>query len=533
MAERIVQQPGSTSRNTHYDQLPAAEVERSTFDRSRKWISTLPEAGRLYPMFVEEYLPGDTFSVNTTAFVRLATPLKPIMDLLHVDMHFFAVDNRLVYQDWYNLMGERKSLEDSPDDYSVPQMTADLATAYNTIIDYMGLPVGRPVTLSFNAMPILGYYLIWNEWFRDQSLIEPYDLEAGSVLAVQPPLSRAKHRDYFSSALPWPQKGDPVLIPLGELAPVQGIGIPTTEDGQDTSLINVKDTAKGTTNYPFGFVIDDTPVPWYAEADQAGAAAQPQIFADLSAATAVSINDLRTAFQIQKLLERDARSGSRYVEMTMAHFGVQTADRRAFRPEYLGGGTSIMNVSPVAATVPTEEAPQGELAAVGTGLTKGGFTHSFVEHGFVIGLISVRSELTYQQGVERMWTRETRYDYYFPVFAHLGEQAVKNKEIFLQGTEEDEGTFGYQERWSEYRTALGKVCGQFRSDHPESLDVWHLAQDFATLPTLGPVFIRDNPPVGRVIAVPSEPHFLADVWHDVKATRPMPVFGVPGLVDHF
>lgn len=528
MAETIVQQPGATSVQHSFSELPAADVNRSTFDRSRGWKSTMPEAGILYPCFVDEYLPGDSMSVRSTAFVRLATPLKPIMDTLHVQMHWFSVANRLVWPEFVNMMGERTSPTMDPEDFTVPMVQFDAAGEADTVADYFGLPVGQPGSMRVSALPFRAYKLIWSEWFRDQNFDPEYDIEnESSYIELRSVRRRYKSKDYYTSTLPWAQKGDEVVIPLADEGYVYGEGV------ADGKIVAIRDKDSDladwtmTANDAFAGRVD------FADGVP-GIGDKAYLYVDLANATAVSINELRTAFQIQKLLERDARSGTRYIETVLAHFAVQGDDRRQFRPEFLGSGSAVMNISPVANTTGTAEQPQGELSAVGTGLCRSSWTKAFTEHGIVIGMISIKSELTYQNGIERMWSRETRYDFYWPSFQHLGEQAVLNKEIFFSGNAQvDNAVFGYQERWSEYRYAQSKVCGKFRSSDPESLDVWHLAQDITDTPTLSTLFLLDIPPVDRVIAVPSEPHFLADVWHEVKHTRPMPVYSIPGYIDHF
>ena len=535
MPEKIVQQPSATISQGQFQTLPAAETQRSTFDRSHGWKSSLPKAGRLYPCLLDEILPGDTVSLKTTAFVRMATPLKPIMDSLYIDIHHFSVANRLVMSDWNNLMGEQAYLGDSPDNYSVPQTNVDLDAANwitgNRVADYFGLPMGQgsgpTANVTVSVLPFRAYRLIWTEWYRDQNVDEPLDTD--SATGNQTILRRMKRKDYFTSCLPWAQRGDAVTIPLGDRAPVRSESYPpefvNENDTGQTGALQLETGEGNTVNFEGGGPgTGPDRLQWWVTA----------LYADLSSQEGITINDLRTGIQIQRLLERDARSGVRFPEIMLAHFNVVTDDRRQFRPEYLGGGSAVMQTNPVASTVATTDDPQGSLSAVQTGLCQAGFTKSWDEHAILMTLISIRSNLTYQQGLHKMWTRKSRYDFYWPVFQHLGEQVVKNSELYYSGDPAvDDLAFGYQERWAEYRYKPATVCGLFRSNHPQSLDVWHLAQDFESLPTLSPEFRRDEPPVGRVIAVPSEDHFIADVWHDMKHTRVMPVYSVPGLMDHF
>lgn len=537
MSERIVRQPPSTQ--AHFSQVPSAEIERSTFDRSHPWKGTIEKAGQLVPVFWDEILPGDTFNVNATVFLRLATPLKPIMDNLKAEMHYFFVPNRLVWENWTRFMGEVRRTPDGEDidpaDLTIPLAQLDLADEdnYGTVPDYLGLPIGQPSLAGVSDLPFRAYELIWYEWYRDQNIqsaATPPKIDDSTTDRNAMPLKlRNKRKDYFTACLPWPQKGDPVLIPLGESAPVianpDGSGEPQFLIQGSTSAIGVR--AGG----------DATAVDWISNVNNTDAIASwfdPQLIADLSNSEGTSINDLRTAFQIQRLLERDARGGTRYIELVLSHFGVQSDDARLQRPEYLGSGSAMININPIASTYAGPEVPQGNLSAIGTGLLKAGFNHSFTEHGLVMGLLSIQSDLTYQQGVERYWARRTRYDFYWPALAHLGEQAVRNQELYVQALLEDNvATFGYQERYAEYRYRPGRITGLFRSNHPESLDVWHLAQDFDSPPTLNGAFINENPPIDRIIAVPTEPHFICDAWFNMKCTRPMPVYSVPGMIDHF
>jgi len=527
------------SVNVHqFSMVPKADIPRSSF-RIQKTHKTTFDAGYLIPIYVKEVLPGDAFNLNMTAFTRLATPIFPIMDNLYLDTQFWFVPCRLVWDNWQKFMGEQIDPGDSID-YTIPQMvTPANGYAIGTLQDYMGLPtvgqVANTKTVSHNALPLRAYNLIYNQWYRDENLQDSVvvDRDDGpDTYTDYVLLKRGKRPDYFTSCLPWPQKGDSVSLPLGTTAPVN----PTAPGATPTFTQNsvggrqLVAAAANVTQYS-GAVGSGGGMGWD----------NPQLVADLSTATAATINQLRQAFQIQKLLERDARGGTRYVEILRNHFGVIPDDARLQRPEYLGGGTTPIIINPVAQTSGTNASgtttPMGNLAGIGTGLARGhGFTQAFKEHGYVIGIASVRADLTYQQGLQRMWSRETRYDFYFPVFAHLGEQAVLNKEIYVTGNTTDDDVFGYQERWAEYRYDPSMVTSLFRSTAAGTIDPWHLAQKFTSLPTLNNTFIQENPPVSRVVAVGSSANgqqFIFDGFFDNIVARPMPLYSVPGLIDHF
>jgi len=525
---------GSASQH-QFSEVPHADIQRSTFDRSHG-LKTSFDAGELIPIYVDESLPGDTFSCNMTAFSRLATPIHPTMDNAFMDSHFFSVPVRLVWDDFEEFMGETKTytssgaarLDETPD-FTVatpipPTITsAGAGEAEGSLSDYFGIPTLKP-GVQFSALWHRAYNLIWNDWFRDENLQKFAVVSTASgtdTTTNQTVLNRGKRHDYFTSALPWPQKGADVTLPLGTVAPV-------FSNATDNSILYINAPNTNSDQASLRHTLDGTNV----TLNENDAVSSPNVYADLTNATSATINQLRLAFATQKFLEKQARSGSRYIEVIKGHFNVTSPDARLQRPEYIGGGSSPVNISPVAQTSASDAqpTPQGNLSAIGTTVLSGhSFTKSFTEHSILMGLVSVRTDLTYQQGLNRMFSRTTIYDYYWPTLSSIGEQAILNKEIYFDSASDPEGVFGYAERYAEYRYKPSSVTGRFRSNATTSLESWHYAQEYSALPVLGQQWIqqgKDN--VQRTLAVATEPQFIFDSLFKLRCTRPMPLYSIPG-----
>lgn len=538
----------------HFAVNPQVNIGRSTFKRYSDHKTTF-DAGDLIPILVDEVLPGDTSSMDMSALVRMTTPIFPTMDNGAIDFYFFFAPTRILWDHWKELNGEnRETAWTQKVEYSVPQLTAPANTGWTegTIADYMGIPT-KVKNISVNALPFRAYGMIWNEFFRNQNTTAPTLVETGDAntagsndgttdnkQAIEggKPLKAEKYFDYFTGCLPAPQKGEPVRLPMQGNAPVgmfhdseltnsfdQNKKIYLNGTGDGTPIAQLWPNNKGGTTT----LLDG------ATSNKGNTNSGAYLGANLNEITAATINQLRQAFQIQKLLEKDARGGTRYREVLREHFGVISPDSRQQIPEYLGGYRMPININQVVQTSETTQAsPQGNVAAMSvTTMRQSMFTKSFTEHGYIIGLAVARYDQTYQQGLERMWSRKTRFDYYWPVLANIGEQAVLNKEIYIQGNSKDEEAFGYQEAWADYRYKPNRVSGKFRSNASGTLDSWHYAQNYNKLPTLTSDWMHaGNTELERTLAVQDEPNFIADFYFMCKTTRVMPVFSIPGLIDH-
>lgn len=526
---------------------PQVSVSRSRFQRNSDNKTTF-NTGDLIPIYLDEVLPGDTHQIDLACVMRMATPIFPVMDNAFCDFYFFFVPNRLLWEHWKEFMGENRETAWTPKtEYSIPQVTAPTGGwAEGTLADYLGLPT-KVEGISVSALPGRAYGLIYNEWFRNQNVTQPTLVEVtdatttgkndgsatnDSAITLAKPLKAAKVFDYYTGALPEPQKGEPIQLPMQGNAELKLYNLNENEELEWPAPSSTAATLSGFTEI---LKINGKQTGLRVEANRNGNTNTGMLKADMSSVTAATINQLRQAFQIQKLLEKDARGGTRYREVLREHFGVISPDSRMQIPEYLGGYRLPINVSQVIQTSATDNtSPQGNTAALSvTTMSKGMFTKSFTEHGFIMGLAVVRTDQTYQQGIERMWSRKGRYDYYWPVLANIGEQAILNKEIYAQGGTKDEEAFGYQEAWAEYRYKPSKVTALFRSNAQQSLDAWHYAQDYDKLPTLSTAWMEQgNAEMKRTLARSDQPDFIADFYFMNSTTRCMPVYSIPGLIDH-
>lgn len=551
------------NNEAHFNQVPNLEITRSRFKRDQD-IKLTFDAGKLIPFYVDEVLPGDTFSVDQSAIIRMTTPIFPVMDNAYLDYYYFFVPNRILWEHWKEFMGE---VTDEPwvqtVEYTVPTIKiegtsdTDKLPKEASILDYMGIPtkfVGAKKSAEINALPIRAYVKIWSEWFRDQNVDNPainsvtdatvnYKDDAGEDIEkiLQQaytggrPLPVNRFHDYFSSALPSPQRAtEPVKLPLGGKAYV------LADNDGIAYLRGSYSTMGGTTQYSQAGNSGEGIYKRYSidgpdTVSGPGSEVSQVLYTDLSTATGATINQLRQAFQVQKYFEELARGGSRYREQIYSLFRTRISDKTAQIPEYLGGDRVMININQVVQTSgTTKESPQGNVAAVSvTGFGKSAFTKSFEEHGWVIGVCCVRHDHTYQQGIERMWSRKNKLDFYFPVFANLGEQAVLKKELYATAEASDEQAFGYQEAWSEYRMKPNRVCGLFRSNATGTLDSWHYADNYSAVPALSQEWMKEGKvEIQRTLAIQDEPQFIMDILVKNTTVRPMPLYSIPGLIDH-
>ena len=555
------------NKDAGFNQVPRLDITRSRFKR-RQDVKLTMNAGQLIPFYVDEVLPGDTFSIDQAAIIRMTTPIFPVMDNCYMDIYYFNVPCRILWKNFKRFMGENDTGPwAQTQEYTIPQVkvtgTAEKPAPYEgSILDYMGIPTkiskGADTAFTINALPMRAYAMIWQEWFRDQNVDNPAvnsdadatvnytDDETKGMDAATPnleyilqnaytggrPLPVNKYHDYFTSALPSPQKaGEPVTIPLSGNAPIKGYkdaNVKTEIDSSIYALFNGTIEPKGTAG------IVSTPNN-RAIISSTSDSNRTYLGADLSNVNATTINQLRQAFQVQKYYEELARGGSRYREMIYSLFHTKISDKTVQIPEYLGGTRITINMSQVIQTSgTTAESPQGNTAAVSVTPYNGSmFTKSFEEHGFVIGVCCIRHDHTYQQGLERMWSRKTNLDFYYPVFANLGEQAILKKELYLTGTKTDEQAFGYQEAWAEYRMKPNRISGKFRSNATGTLDSWHYGDNYKEVPSLSQAWMKEgDSEIQRTLAVDNEPQFIMDTVIDNTSVRPMPMYSIPGLVDH-
>lgn len=552
----------SRNEEMHFSSNPTAlDIQRSKFNINYDHKTTM-DTGYLYPIYCAEVLPGDTAKIELNSLIRMATPIYPVMDNCYMDTYFFSVPNRLLWEHWKEFMGENTTSYWTPEvEYTIPQTTApEGGWEKGTIADHLGLPIGVS-NISVSSLPFRAYSLIYNEWFRSENLCEPLNITKGDATTAGTngtdeivdaqcggyPAKVGRLADYFSSALPEPQKGPDVYIPIGSSAPVIGTGTSLsfeTNINGTTKYAGLAQNNGSAQIYPAFYNKDLTYVsnPGSPVSTSGGIqigitreSGKSGMIADLSSAGSVTINQLRQAFAIQRMYEKDARGGTRYTELIRTHFNVISPDARQQRPEYLGGKRIPINITQVVQTNSTDStSPQGNTAAYSLTVDSHDMlTKSFTEHGYIIGLACIRTDRTYQQGIERMWSRKNREDYYFPALANIGEMAIKNKEIYAQGTSEDDEVFGYQEAWADYRYKPNQITGELRSTYATPLDSWHYGDKYTSLPVLSKSWFEESKTnVARTLAIESQDQFICDLYFETVWTRPMPIYSIPGLIDH-